>query len=109
MSNTDNTGKVKTLAIRLDPELHAQLQVIAQLNGGTITDEIRKAIEAHVETMRSAPELAAQASAVLDDIDREAETRRGAIAALFGDNPAPPTRSRGRKGQATTDPDASNS
>jgi predicted DNA-binding protein len=110
MSTTDNTGKAKTLAIRLDPELHAQLQVIAQLKGGTITDEIRTAIESHVEHMRSAEDLAAQASAVLDDIEREAETRRGAIAALFGDSPAAPSRTRGsRKGSSSTETDASDS
>ena len=118
MSNTDMTpGKasVKTIAIRLEPELHAQLQVIAQLLGSTITDEIRQAIEAHVESKRSAPELAAQASNVLENIEREAEARRDAIAALFGGEdpkPAPSTtptsgRSRGRK--AATDDPASDS
>jgi len=110
MSNPDTTGKAKTLAIRLDPELHAQLQVIAQLQGSTITDEIRQAIVAHVATLRSAPELAAQASAVLEDIEREADTRRGAIAALFGDQPDPAPRTRGgRKGSTATETTASDS
>lgn len=75
---------VKTLAIRLEPELHAQLSLIAQLRGSTITDEIRQAIEAHIALAKAAPELAAQSQAVLDDIEREALARRAAIATLFG-------------------------
>jgi predicted DNA-binding protein len=46
-------GGVKTLAIRLEPELHAQLSLIAQLTGSTITDEIRAALEAHIETVKA--------------------------------------------------------
>ena len=48
MSPAEGPGH-KTLAIRLDLPLHAQLSVIAQLRGNTITDEIRQAIEHHVE------------------------------------------------------------
>ena len=89
---------VKTLAIRLEPDLHAQLSLIAQLRASTITDEIRTAIEAHIALARTAPELAAQAGSVLEDIEREAVARRAAIATLFGSEqtepPAQPARSR---------------
>lgn len=86
MSNEDNPngGKVKTLAIRLEPELHAQLSLIAQLKSSTITDEIRSAIEAHIEATKAAPELAGKADSVLEEIEREAASRREAIATLFG-------------------------
>jgi predicted DNA-binding protein len=77
-------GSVKTLAIRLEPELHAQLSLISQLRSSTITDEIRTAIEAHIVLAKTAPELAAQADHVLEDIEREAVARREAIATLFG-------------------------
>ncbi len=110
---------VKTLAIRLEPDLHAQLSLIAQLRASTITDEIRTAIEAHIALAKTAPELAAQAGNVLEDIEREAVARRAAIATLFGttpsrsddvatDNaadldPAPNARSRGRKATGDTE------
>jgi hypothetical protein len=104
MSSEDkvsNGGKVKTLAIRLEPEVHAQLSLIAQLRSSTITDEIRTAIESHIKATRSAPELAAQADAVLDEIEREAASRREAIATLFGSETETQQtgsgRSRGRK------------
>jgi len=75
---------MKTLAIRLDDELHAQLSVLAQLRNSTITDEIRLALETHLEASKSDTELTNRAQAVLDDIEREAEGRRAAIATLFG-------------------------
>ncbi|HEX8080080.1 MAG TPA: hypothetical protein VF557_07720 [Jatrophihabitans sp.] len=88
MSLTDNgsTGRsgVKTLGIRLEPDLHAQLSLIAQLRSTTITDEIKAALEAHVTAAKSLPELSGRADAVLADIDRDASARRAAIASLFG-------------------------
>lgn len=89
MSNNETpTGKagIKTLAIRLEADVHQQLSVIAQLRDSTITDEIRAAIEAHLVAVKAAPELLAKADAVLEDIEREAVSRREAIATLFGDD-----------------------
>ena len=84
---------MKTLAIRLDDDLHAQLSVMAQLANVSVTDAIRQAIENHLATMRSNPELSARAEAVLADIERDAADRKQAIADLFGsveaDAPAP--------------------
>ena len=118
MSILDNgsTGRsgVKTLAIRLEPDLHAQLSLIAQLRGATITDEIKAALEAHIAAAKTMPELSGRADAVLADIERDASARRAAIATLFGTTePAPAlvdlateppasepggSRSRGRRG-----------
>ena len=53
---------MKTLAIRLDDDLHAQLSVVAQLGDLTVTDAIRQAIEQWIERQRSAPELTARAN-----------------------------------------------
>jgi hypothetical protein len=86
--DTNGGGKVKTLAIRLEPEVHAQLSLITQLRKpkGTIADEIRIAIDKHIDAMKSMPELAAQADSVLEEIEREAASRREAIATLFGES-----------------------
>jgi predicted transcriptional regulator len=82
--STKEPGKgYKTLAIRLDDDVHAQLQVIARLQETSIAAEIQQAITAHLETKRSDPELGAKASAVLEDIEREAVVRQQAIADLF--------------------------
>jgi len=88
MSTLDNgtanaRGGVKTLAIRLEPELHAQLTLVAQLRSSTITDEIRTAIEAHIARAVADPGFAAQATDVLADIERDADARRAAISNLI--------------------------
>ncbi len=75
---------MKTLAIRLDDELHAQLSVLAQLSGTSLTDEIRQALEAHLKAMRLNPELSKRAKAVSDEIEHEAQARQAAITTLFG-------------------------
>ena len=94
-------GGVKTLAIRLEPDLHAQLSLIAQLRGSTITDEIRSALDVHITHARTAPELASKADGALEEIEREAIARREAIATLFGTGPLAAdtgsSRSRSRK------------
>lgn len=74
---------MKTMAIRLDDELHARLVVLAQLQNTSITDIIRRSIDDYIEAKRQDPSLAAQASDVLADIDRAAANRREAIATLF--------------------------
>ena len=74
---------MKTMAIRLDDDLHAQLTVLAQLDETTITDIIRRSIENFVTAKREEPDIAARAEAVLAEIDQEAANRRDAISTLF--------------------------
>jgi predicted transcriptional regulator len=74
---------MKTLAIRLDDDLHAQMSVLAQLRESTITEEIRHAIENHLENSKHDTELNGRAKTVLEDIERESKARQAAIATLF--------------------------
>jgi transposase len=80
---------LKTLAIRLEENQHAQLSMIAQLENLTVIDAIRQAIDQWIEAQRDRPELKQRAKSLLDEIEQEAATRRGAIAALLGSD-APP-------------------
>ncbi len=75
---------MKTLAIRLDDDQHAQLSVLAQLRGSSITDEIRSALDQHLVASQHDPDLSTRAQAVLEDIERDARARQAAIATLFG-------------------------
>lgn len=75
---------MKTLAIRLDDDLHSQLSAIASLCGLTVTDAIRQAIEQWIDALKSQPELAIRAQSMLEEIERDAATRRRTLAALFG-------------------------
>jgi hypothetical protein len=86
MSEPDSTNGrngVKTLGIRYQPALHTQLTVIAQLRGHSFQDEVIAASEAHVEAAKQDPELVGRLQAAIADIDRDAASRRDALAALF--------------------------
>jgi hypothetical protein len=86
MSTPDESAKgVKTLGIRLKPDVHAQLSFIAQLREGTITDEIQIAIAEHIARAKDDPDLASRAAEARAEIEREAVARQQAIATLFAD------------------------
>ena len=54
----------------------------------TVTDEIRLALEAWIERTKSDPATQQRADAVRAEIEREAATKREAIAAIFnGEKP----------------------
>jgi hypothetical protein len=75
---------VKTLGIKLDPDLHAQFSLVAQLDELSLGDALRRAVELYVAGKQAQPDFAARAQAALEAIEAEAAARRGAIQALFG-------------------------
>lgn len=90
---------VRTLAVRLQDSLRAQLDVIAQLNDRSVTEEIRLALEYWVERSKSDPKVLQRAETVRAEIEREAKTRQDAIEAIFGSE-APAKGSRSSKPSA---------
>lgn len=81
--NTGSGGQLKTLAVRITEDLRAQLDIIAQLTGRSATEEIRLALEHWIDRTKSDPAVLKKAEAVRADIERDAQTRRNAIAAIF--------------------------
>ena len=79
---------MKTLAIKLEDDVHGQLTAIAQLEEQPVTLLIKEAIEAFIESKRNQPELTSRAESLLEEIDREAAARRDALATLFGSSEA---------------------
>lgn len=77
-------GQLRTLAVRITEDLRAQLDVVAQITGRTTTEEIRLALEHWIEKTKSDPTTLQKAEAIRAEIEREAQTRRNAIAAIFG-------------------------
>lgn len=102
MSETTPVGTVPTpsparpLAIRLTDEHRAQLELLAQLNGRSLTEEIRVGLESWVEASKADPKVLERADATRAEIEREAETKRNAIASILG--PAPRTRGKQAEG-----------
>jgi uncharacterized membrane-anchored protein YjiN (DUF445 family) len=77
------TSQMRTLAVRITDDLRAQLDVIAQLNDRSVTEEIRLSLEDWIERSKSDPQVLKRAETVRADIEREAQTRRNATEAIF--------------------------
>ena len=99
------SSPIRTLAVRITDDLRAQLDVIAQLNDRSVTEEIRIALEAWVEASKSDPKVLQRAEKVRADIEREAETKRNAISSIFGASAPSSGSSRGRNKQHLKTPE----
>lgn len=92
-TTTGSSAANKVLTIRTREDTRAQLEVLAQLNERSVTEETRIALEYWVEQSKTDPVVLERAEQVRDKIEREAETKRNAIAAVLGESksgkPAP--------------------
>lgn len=86
-SSYDPGTQIRPLSVRMTEDTRAQLDIIAQLNDRSVTDEVREAIEHWIDRSKSDPKALERVAAVKAEIEREAATKRGAIAAIF--DPAP--------------------
>jgi hypothetical protein len=83
-SSTDSSAAgIRPLSVRMTEGTRAQLDIIAQLNDRSVTEEVREAIEFWIERSKTDPKVLQRADAVKAEIEREAATKRGAIAAIF--------------------------
>jgi len=82
-------GPIRPLSVRITDGLRAQLDVLAQLNDRSLTEEIRLALESWVQTSKSDPKVLERAETVRAEIEREAKTKQSAIEAIFGGAKAP--------------------
>jgi hypothetical protein len=75
----DQEQHFKTLAIRVEESVHAQLHFIAQLGGTSVTEEVRRAIDNRIAAAHEDPVLHDRAEQVRIEIEREAAARTEAI------------------------------
>jgi predicted transcriptional regulator len=74
---------MRTLAVRITDDLRAQLDIIAQLTGRSVTEEIRFALEHWIERSKFDPEVLKRAEAVRAEIERDAQVKSNAIDSIF--------------------------
>ena len=74
---------MKTLAVKLEEDVHARLTVLAKLSGVSLGELLRQAAEKFAEEAGTSPEFKAKAQQLLQAADREARERRAAIEALL--------------------------
>jgi hypothetical protein len=97
-------GGVKTLGVKLSDVLHSQFSLVAQLDGISLGDAVVRAVEHYVQAKRAESDFAERAQQALEEIEREAAARRGAIQGLFGDGDiAAPSKPVGRGRKAGTE------
>jgi hypothetical protein len=74
----------KTIGVKLPDPIHAQLTLVASLDGLSLTDAIRQAIDAYIARKAGEGDMAGRAAKALEEIERDASQRREALQALFG-------------------------
>lgn len=90
---------IRPLSVRITDDLRAQLEIIAQLNNRSVTEELRIGLEFWVTKSKTDPKVLQRAETVRAEIEREAAMRRGAIESIF-DPPAPAARAKSKSSQA---------
>lgn len=94
--------RYKTIAVRVEENLHTQLQFIADLAGTSLSEEVRQAILGRIISAQDDPKLIERAEKVREEIEREAAARTAAIAGFMGQKAV------ARSNQRTRRPKASN-
>ncbi len=80
----------RVLSVRMSDDTRAQLEVLAQLNNRSLTEETRVALEHWTKESKSDPNVKKRAEQVRAEIEREAQTKRNAIEAIFGETTTSP-------------------
>lgn len=104
------TNEVRTLAVRISPDFHAQLTMVAQVDEMPLTDLMMRALENHITTRREAPDFKAKVQKALAEAEAQmARTRAMLLGTLPEEAAAPseagadaPTTGRGRRKDETS-------
>jgi hypothetical protein len=74
---------VRTLAVRVSPDYHAQLSMVAQVDGMSLTDLMMQALDNHMAARREAPDFKAKVQEALAEAEAQmARTRAMLLGAL---------------------------
>jgi hypothetical protein len=103
MSEPTKGSDVRTLAVRIPPDFHAQLSMVAQVDDMSLTDLMLKALENHVASRREAADFQAKAQAALAEAEAQMARTR---AMLLGATPDAPTADAASPGSTATEPTA---
>ncbi|HEV8651437.1 MAG TPA: hypothetical protein VG276_19075 [Actinomycetes bacterium] len=64
----------KAMTLRLPPEQASTLEAVAQVNGVTVAEEVRAAIQARIDALRADPDFQAR---LRDHLERNQEILKG--------------------------------
>jgi hypothetical protein len=64
----------KAMTLRLSPDQASALEAVAQVNGATVAEEVRAAIQARIDALRADPDFQAR---LRDHLERNQEILKG--------------------------------
>lgn len=94
---------MKTLAVELDDELHAQLTMLGQVLNTPVKKLMYEGVRDHVGRLRESPDVIAKAKALREAFDADVAVRRNALNGLLDPSkpwPAKPSNGRANGQQA---------
>ena len=79
---------VRTLAVRVSPDYHAQLSMVAQVDGISLTDLMMQALDNHMAARREAPDFKAKAQEALEEAEAQMARTRAMLLGTLPEEPA---------------------
>jgi hypothetical protein len=80
---------MRNIVVRVSEDRRAQLELIAQLDERSVSEEIRVGLEDWIDRSKVDPNVLKRADAVRAEIEHEATTKRNAIEAIFSTEEKP--------------------
>ncbi|WP_157501977.1 ribbon-helix-helix domain-containing protein [Leucobacter celer] len=74
----------RVLSVRMSDETRAQLEVLAEVNNRSMTEETRLALEHWVEVSKKDPQVVKRRDEVRAKLEQETATKLNALDAVFG-------------------------
>jgi len=91
---------VRTLAVRVSPDYHAQLSMVAQVDEMSLTDLMMAALDSYMASRRESEDFKAKVQQALEDAEAQMARTR---AMLLGTLPEEASASRSRRNQEASD------
>lgn len=103
MPEPKTPSDVRTLAVRVTPDFHAQLSMVAQVDEVSLTDLMMTALQDYVATRRDAPDFKEKVQAALAEAEAQMARTRAMLLGTLPEGAATeattdvPTTGRGRR------------
>ena len=99
---------VRTLAVRVSPDFHAQLSMVAKVDEMSLVDLMLQALENHVAARREAPDFQAKVQQALEEAEAQMQRTRTMLLGTLPEGAAPsepgsPATGRGRRKDEASD------
>jgi predicted transcriptional regulator len=109
MPDNPKGNDVRTLAVRVSPDFHAQLSMVAKVDEMSLVDLMMQALENHVAARREAPDFQAKVQQALEEAEAQMQRTRAMLLGTLPEGATPsepgadaPATGRGRRKDETS-------